>query len=310
MNKLDATKISSGARETISKMLRELSVAISNLGKTAPVTAESMQDMDGVVSKIRALHAFVGPRAKTIGSKKAEVASSIVKPVEHIYNMATTIVDAAESGDDTTALVVDFKKSVLAKIDTIENSIDILNTRKADTDPSVTYDRHDERASRRTKEDMRMNEILRSDASSVAKYTVYKNRFPKDKVAKKLGFTFGILPVLPIFNWQLSTADIEELGFEVGSIGGYPVLEEQTVVAVSRDYMREHNETSMAIVERAVAALKVKQGKKYTIVKDKPAGSDKTPSLECYWVMEDSLLYKLQTSGGKKIFVKEWAFPF
>lgn len=328
VNKLDLGLISTDAKSTIAKMVHQLSTKISVLGKNSAVSDQSMEEINSIISNIEELHKFILPRIKTIGSKRAVLASIVIKPLEKVYNLATTIRDTAEAGDDTSKMLPKFRKETAIVLDRVESSLDdmVHPTQKESSGVSTIWDRYNPEgynvdSPNQKGQDVKLKDILRSDNAALAKYAVYAHRLPKAAQADKNGYTFSILPIIPLLNIGIPPSVFNKAGFEAGNIGGYPVFEDQAVIAISRDYAKDNDTTIKKVLDLALKSIELKHKKKYTLVNDKPSGTPKTPTLEYYWIMEDKVLSEFQSVAqhhaaphmnviSKKIFVKDWNFPF
>lgn len=144
------------------------------------------------------------------------------------------------------------------------------------------------------------------------RYAKYRSRLPSEVQMEraKLRFKVLTLPILVIFSRPVEASDMEEIGFEVSDDGGYIVMLEQQVWAISGK-MLENSDTwegdEELYVERCLEQYKRRSGQPGMLLG--PEGKQKighqsTKGISYYWVMPKREYLALPSP------IKDWGFPF
>jgi len=144
-------------------------------------------------------------------------------------------------------------------------------------------------------------------------------------------FIFARVPIIPLTTPPLLVDELKKFGFQVQTLGGYAVLENQLVLGLNFNFLKQlqedkatKNKKPVDIAEMIVGQLNKSSGKNYQILGDEknPSHSHKTGSY--FWLvparmvnlMIQSTGTKVKTNQGggiakaQRLTVKQWGFAF
>lgn len=219
--------------------------------------------------------------------------------VDYLYNYTQSIMEAAPEGDVDAD---EIKKWQSAAEEVLDDLDDHIRTAKVEVHPLAVVNPEEANVSR---------DFLADAGSHITKFARFKALMPKGykvKDAKKV--VLLKLPLVVVLNPFATEEQLTAAGFDVTMIGMYPVIEDQTVVALHKEKLLEADLDPTTYMSTVLESLRKKTGIHYDMVADEGIRYQNTGYMY-YWIMPSRQLNKLITArknGNSSI--EDWGMAF
>lgn len=229
------------------------------------------------------------------GLKKNQkpMARELVAAADYCHNVISSFQDALSCGDVDETNLSEFKREVSAKLTEVREFSEQL--------VGVMAAAEKETASK-------LDDALTDGASILSRYASFKNKMPRTALNGKK-FVLLDMPVIPVFDPFILPSQLAEAGFNVESLGTYAILNNQRVLGINTNYLKEEGIKLDEYTDMVLEALKSKTGKRWIRVFEDPVGF-RSSGYQFFWIGTEHEVKQLTTIKGRHTSIDEWGWAF
>lgn len=150
------------------------------------------------------------------------------------------------------------------------------------------------------------DELYLNAPQVVTHYAQWK-RFLPNEGSQQL-FVLMQLPVIAMFDPNLSPADLQKGGIQTNTIGQYVVLENQLVIGFNNGLAAQRHLNKADLRKAVIASLESKKNHKFYVVPRETGNS--TSGFSYSWVVPASTVNRVMSRTGKDFNVAKWGLAF
>lgn len=276
-----------------------LAPRLSAIPKSRLFTQDTVTELSSIVTELDGLAKKVRPLGAKCHIQIATLANNIL-----------SVANAVEDGDASIQIMQD------------------LRHRMVSFDESIPEFESELAAAKRSKKSSRYTDEVASFSEALGKYSVdapepdteegqtalasdlqqalrnlgtrnraIQKRLPRASAVDK--YAIVKLPVLVLTGNRLDPKKLDKLGFEVSDFEGYPVIEDQLLLAVRTSYAKDWDMTTAEIADELLDTLSATTGTPLTLVSEQGSSVKASNGFMYYWIMPISYFNKLAPAMGE-----------
>lgn len=220
------------------------------------------------------------------------------------HNRTSSLSGGLRTLDYTTTDLVKYRAKSLSSLRDIQES---TTASKKKLGQLVSGEEDIETAVDRQSSDGKMAALFKDYDMTMSRYSSHSSLI---RSLHSKNFILSKAPIVPMSNPPLIYDKLKDVGFEVGKIGGYAVLENQLVLGLNGAYLKLMREdlrkTDKQTAEMLKSQIEQKSKRKYEMIFGLTKGVG-----NWYWLLSESDLNRLnKTSFGGHVNITNWGFAF
>lgn len=232
--------------------------------------------------------------------KTAERAS-LITGVEKTYNRTVSALDLASQEELTLDEANTFLMQANKNVSRVQNIY------------ASVQKQHQEQAGmmlmREADKDARILKIIEDSGPDIQNYAKYASDLPQTSVDTKRSFIVAKVPVITVTDPVITAGEWAKAGFVSKSVGFYPVVENQLVIGINSNKVKESGMKPDEYRQMILEAVQHKLNTKLTPVSNIALGF-RSSGFTYMWVMTERDMDRLRNVTHKAFVPKSWGFAF